>query len=221
MVGSNAEDGIAMEHWKDRLIQGYRDFRAGDYQNQKALYEELGTKGQSPKILLIGCIDSRVDPSDIFNAYPGQMFVARNVANLVPSPEANESFHGTTAAIEFAVDIVGVELIVVMGHESCGGIKGCIAGLGHNPEGGYVNKWVSQINHVHDRLKASGLSDEDMQLEMELETVRQSLVNLMKYDFVREKVEAGKLSLQGAYFSIIQAKLMFANEKLEFETVEV
>ncbi len=210
-----------MTDWKELLIKGYRDFRAGDYQNQKDLYEELGTKGQSPKILLIGCIDSRVDPSDIFNAYPGQMFVTRNVANLVPSPDAGEGFHGTTAAIEFAVDVVGVELIVVMGHESCGGIKGCIAGLGHDPDGGYVNKWVSQINHVHDRLKDSGLPDHEMQLEMELETVRQSLENLMKYDFVREKVEAGKLDLQGAYFSIIQAKLMFANEKMEFETVEV
>ncbi len=210
-----------MDDWKAELIQGYRDFRAGDYQNQKDLYEELGTKGQSPKVLLIGCIDSRVDPSDIFNAYPGQMFVARNVANLVPAPDANTSFHGTTAAIEFAVEVVGVELIVVMGHESCGGIKGCIAGLGHDPEGGYVNKWVSQIDHVHARLKESGVSEENMQLEMELETVRQSLDNLMKYDFIREKVEAGKLSLQGAYFSIIRAKLMFANEKLEFETVKV
>lgn len=210
-----------MEDWKAQLIQGYRDFRAGDYQNQKDLYEELGTKGQSPKILLIGCIDSRVDPSDIFNAYPGQMFVARNVANLVSPPDASDSFLGTTAAIEFAVEVVGVEMIVVMGHESCGGIKGCIAGLGNDPDGGYVNRWVSQINHVHERLKARGLSDENMQLEMELETVRQSLENLMKYDFIREKVEAGKLSLQGAYFSIIQAKLMFANENLEFETVEV
>jgi carbonic anhydrase len=206
---------------KDELIAGDRDFRSGDYQNQKDLYEELGTKGQTPKVLLIGCIDSRVDPSDIFNAYPGQMFVARNVANLVPPPDANESFHGTTAAIEFAVEVVGVEMIVVMGHESCGGIKGCIAGLGHDPDGGYVNKWVSQINHVHDRLKSRGLSDQDMQLEMELETVRQSLENLMKFDFIKEKVDAGKLSLQGAYFSIIQAKLMFANDDLEFETVEV
>lgn len=210
-----------MKVLKDELIAGYRAFRSGDYQNQKDLYEELGTKGQKPKVLLIGCIDSRVDPSDIFNAYPGQMFVARNVANLVPPPDANESFHGTTAAIEFAVEVVGVQMIVVMGHESCGGIQGCIAGLGHDPDGGYVNKWVSQINHVHDRLKARGLSEQQMQLEMELETVRQSLENLMKFDFIREKVEAGKLSLQGAYFSIIQAKLMFADENLNFETIEV
>ena len=210
-----------MEDWKAELVKGYRDFRAGDYKVQKDLYEELGTKGQSPKILLIGCIDSRVDPSDIFNAYPGQMFVTRNVGNIVPSPEANNSFHGTTAAIEFAVKVVGVELIVVMGHESCGGINGCIAGLGHDPDGGYVNKWVSQIDPVHERLKAKGISSDEMQFEMELETVRQSLTNLMKYDFVREKVEAGKLNLQGAYFSIIQAKLLFANDDLEFETVEV
>lgn len=210
-----------MSNWKDELIDGYRAFRAGDYQNQKDLYEELGTKGQKPKIMLIGCIDSRVDPSDIFNAYPGQMFVARNVANLVPEPDLSNGFHGTTAAIEFAVNVVGVELIVVMGHESCGGIKGCIAGLGHDPEGGYVNKWVSQIDHVHDRLKAKGLSDEEMQFGMELETVRQSLANLMKFDFIREKVEAGKLELQGAYFSIIQAKLLMADAEGQFEEVSV
>jgi len=209
-----------MKVLRDELIQGYRDFRSGDYQNQKDLYEELGTKGQKPKVMLIGCIDSRVDPSDIFNAYPGQMFVARNVANLVSPPDSSDSFLGTTAAIEFAVEVVGVEMIVVMGHESCGGIKGCIAGLGHDPDGGYVNRWVSQINHVHDKLKNKGLSEKDMQLEMELETVRQSLANLMKYDFIRKKVEAGKLSLQGAYFSIIEAKLMFANAELEFEVIE-
>ena len=164
-----------MENWKARLIEGYRDFRAGDYQNQKDLYEELGTKGQSPKIMLIACADSRVDPTDIFNAYPGQMFVARNVANLIPNPVTNDSYHSTMAAIEYAVTVIGVEMIVVMGHESCGGIQGCIAGLGHNPEGGYVNRWVSQINHVHERLKPRGLSDTEMQYEMELETIRQSL----------------------------------------------
>ena len=210
-----------MENWKARLIEGYREFRAGDYQNQKDLYEELGTKGQAPKIMLIACADSRVDPTDIFNAYPGQMFVARNVANLIPNPVTNDSYHSTMAAIEYAVTVIGVEMIVVMGHESCGGIQGCIAGLGHNPEGGYVNRWVSQINHVHERLKPRGLTDTEMQYEMELETIRQSLDNLMKYDFVKSQVEAGKLKLQGAYFSIIQAKLMLANDDLEFETIEV
>jgi len=210
-----------MSGLKNELIKGYHEFRAGEYPAQKALYEELGTKGQAPKVMLIACADSRVDPTDIFNAYPGEMFVARNVANLVPAPENNDTYHSTMAAVEYAVQVIGVEMIVVMGHESCGGIKGCISGLGHDPEGGYVNRWVSQINHVYERLKAKGLSEQDMQFAMELETIRQSIANLMKFDFVKEKVDSGKLVLQGAYFSIIQAKLMLANDELEFETVEV
>ena len=206
---------------KEKLVAGYKAFRAGDYIGQKKLYEKLGTKGQSPKVMLIACSDSRVDPTDIFDAYPGEMFVTRNVANIVPPSGADDGFYGTAATIEYAVKVLKVEMIVVMGHESCGGIQGCIAGLGHNPEGGYVNRWVSQINHVHERLKPRGLTDAEMQYEMELETIRQSLDNLMKYDFVKSQVEAGKLKLQGAYFSIIQAKLMLANDDLEFETVEV
>ena len=208
---------VAME----KLIKGYQSFRAGDYAHQKALYEELGRNGQNPDIMLIACADSRVDPTDIFDAYPGQMFVARNVANLVPPPDANESYHGTTAAIEYAVKVIGVGTIVVMGHESCGGIQGCIAGLGRKPEGGYVNKWLSQINHVCDRVSERNLSDPEMQFEMELETVRQSLTNLMKYDFVRERVEAGELQLLGAYFSIIQARLMLADENGDFKLIDV
>ncbi|WP_427450490.1 carbonic anhydrase [Litorimonas sp. WD9-15] len=205
----------------ERLVKGYQSFRAGDYGHQKALYEELGREGQHPDIMLIACADSRVDPTDIFDAYPGQMFVARNVANLVPPPDLNEGFHGTTAAIEYAVKVIGVDMIVVMGHESCGGIQGCIAGLGREPEGGYVNKWLSQINHVHDRVSKRGLSDHEMQFEMELETVRQSIANLMQYDFVQERVEAGTLSLQGAYFSIIQARLMLADERGEFKLIDI
>lgn len=205
----------------ERLVKGYQSFRAGDYGHQKALYEELGREGQHPDIMLIACADSRVDPTDIFDAYPGQMFVARNVANLVPPPDLNEGFHGTTAAIEYAVKVVGVDMIVVMGHESCGGIQGCIAGLGRKPEEGYVNKWLSQINHVHDRVMSRGLSDHEMQFEMELETVRQSLANLMQYDFIQERVAAGTLTLQGAYFSIIQARLMLADDTGAFRLIDV
>lgn len=205
----------------DRLVKGYKSFRAGDYAHQKALYEELGREGQHPDIMLIACADSRVDPTDIFDAYPGQMFVARNVANLVPAPDLNEGYHGTTAAIEYAVKVIGVGMIVVMGHESCGGIQGCIAGLGRDPEGGYVNKWLSQINHVCDRVVERGMEGQALQLEMELETVRQSLDNLMKYDFISERVAAGTLKLQGAYFSIIQARLMLSDEAGTFQLVEV
>ncbi|MDB2437990.1 carbonic anhydrase [Hellea sp.] len=206
--------------WKDRLIQGYREFRAGDFAEQKALYEELGTKGQKPKVMIIACSDSRADPSDIFNAYPGEMFVLRNVANIVPPLDPTEGYHGTSAAIEFAVKVLNVEALVVMGHESCGGIAGCLAGMGHDPDAGYVGKWVSIINEVRDRVMARNLPEDQVTFEMELEGVRQSLTNLMTFPFVRDAVESGQLSLQGAYFSIIKAKLMMANDSGEFEVIQ-
>ena len=209
-----------MTTWKDRLIEGYREFRVGDFPVQKALYEELGTKGQKPKVMLIACSDSRADPSDIFNAYPGEMFVLRNVANIVPPVDPTEGYHGTSAAIEFAVNVLKVEALVVMGHESCGGIAGCLAGMGHDPDAGYVGKWVSIINDVRDRVLARNLPKDQVTFEMELEGVRQSLTNLMSFPFVRDAVESGRLSLQGAYFSIIKAHLLMSNEDGEFEVID-
>jgi len=209
-----------MTDWKDRLIEGYREFRAGDFPVQKALYEELGTKGQKPKVMLIACSDSRADPSDIFNAYPGEMFVLRNVANIVPPVDPTEGYHGTSAAIEFAVNVLKVEALVVMGHESCGGIAGCLAGMGHDPDAGYVGKWVSIINDVRDRVLARNLPEDQVTFEMELEGVRQSLTNLMSFPFVRDAVESGRLSLQGAYFSIIKAHLLMSNENGDFEVID-
>jgi len=205
---------------RKRLIDGYRAFRKTDYPEQKALYEELGTKGQDPKIMLIACCDSRADPSDIFNAYPGEMFVVRNVANIVPPLDKNDGYRGTSAALEFAVNVLGVEAIVVMGHESCGGIQGCLDGLGDKPDGGYVGEWVSLLNNARDRLLSRDLKSEDIVFEMELEGVRQSMKNLMTFPFIKDAVDAGQLSLQGAYFSIIKAKLMLANNDGNFELVQ-
>lgn len=207
-------------HWKSRLVEGYKAFRAGDYTAQKNLYEELGTQGQSPKVMLIGCADSRVDPTDIFNAYPGEMFVARNVANIVPPADTNESFHGTASAIEYAVTVLKVDVIVVMGHESCGGIKGCLDGMGLDPNAGYVGRWVSIMNSARERVLARNLPADETAFELELEGVRESLTNLMGYPFIREAVESGTLSLQGAYFSIISARLMLADESGTFRLVD-
>ena len=204
----------------ERLVKGYQSFRADGYAHQRELYEELGLHGQHPDIMLIGCADSRVDPTDIFHAYPGQMFVARNVANLIPPDDLGDDYCCTMAAVEYAVSVIGVDMIVVMGHESCGGIAGCVSGLGRQPEGGYVNKWLSQINHVHDRLVETGIADNEMQEAMELESVRQSLRNLMTYDFIQERVESGALTLQGAYFSIVKAELKLADDTGEFKLVE-
>lgn len=207
--------------WKARLIKGYQEFRAGDYIDQKALYEKLGTHGQSPKVMLIGCADSRADPSDIFNAYPGQMFVARNVANVVPPADPTAGYHGTSAAIQYAVEVIGVEMLVVMGHESCGGIQGCIAGLGDKKDAGYIGSWVSLMQDVKKNVLAQNVPNEELQFEMELENVRQSLRNLMTFDFVREAVESGQLKLQGAYFSIIKARLLMSDDAGDFTEVPV
>lgn len=206
--------------YKKRLIDGYKAFRAGDYPEQKALYEKLGTHGQNPAIMLIACCDSRADPSDIFDAYPGEMFIVRNVANIVPPLDMSGGYHGTSSAIEYAVKVLKVDAIVVMGHESCGGIKGCLDGMGHDPEAGYVGKWVSLLNETRDRVLQRDLPAEDLTFEMELEGVRQSLANLMTFPFVAEAVSAGNLTLQGAYFSIIQARLMLSDERGAFHLVD-
>lgn len=203
---------------KDSLIQGYKEFRAGDFKAQKDLYEKLGTHGQAPKIMLIGCADSRVDPTDIFNAYPGEMFVARNVANIVPPFEADEAHHGTLAAIEYAVKALKVEMIVVMGHESCGGVAGCLGGMGDNPDS-FVGSWVALLNGARDRVVASEPDEDKRAHALELEGIRQSLSNLMTFSFVKDAVDAGQLTLQGAFFSITQAKLLLSDEAGAFQEV--
>ena len=208
-----------MPHRKIALIRGYKSFRAGDYSEQKALYEKLGKHGQHPKIMLIACADSRVDPTDIFDAYPGEMFVVRNVANIVPPVDPTGGYHGTSASIEYAVNEIGVESIVVMGHESCGGIHGCLQGMGDNPEKGYVNKWLSLINGVRDTVMGKNIPKEQLQFEMELENVRQSIRNLGTFDFVKKAIEEDRLKLQGAYFSIIRARLLLSDEDGNFTEV--
>lgn len=199
----------------DRLIEGYRDFRSSDFKVQKDLYERLGTSGQSPHVMLISCADSRVDPSDIFQAYPGEMFVLRNVANIVPPAAMETQTPSTGAALEYAVNILKVQVIVVMGHESCGGIQGCLSDI----TDGYVGAWIHHLSSARDRIRARNLSPENAQKELELEGVRQSLGNLMSYDFIRKAVEAGDLKLQGAHFSIISAKLLMMNDAGEFNEV--
>ncbi|NNE58375.1 MAG: carbonic anhydrase [Hellea sp.] len=205
-----------MSEWRARLEKGYQDFKSGDFLEQKALYETLGTHGQNPDIMLIACADSRVDPTDIFNAYPGEMFVARNVANIVPPAGNDEAYHGTLAAIEYAVTVLEVDVIVILGHESCGGIAGCLAGLGETGADGYVGSWVSILNDAKNKLIANNPNAENLQFEMELEGIRQSIRNLMTYRFVKDVVETGKLKLQGAYFGIHSAELMLADDDGQF-----
>ena len=180
------------------MIAGYTRFRDGDWQNQRERWAELA-EGQSPQVMVISCSDSRVDPAQIFDLAPGEIFVVRNVAALVPPHETSPGQHGVSAAVEFAVQFV-------MGHGLCGGCQAALTrSLHDNPagEGGFVANWVSLLDEVRgpiaERLGTTGRMAE---LEMELAAVKVSLENLLTFPFVAEKVESGELGLSGAHFAI-------------------
>ena len=206
-----------MKNWKERLLLGYRTFTSGKANVQQSLYKDLIVNGQKPKIMVICCSDSRVNPSDIFHTNPGDIFEHQNVANIVPGVDSLGSSYGTLAAIEYAVTVLKVEVVVVIGHEACGGIKGCIGGMGYNSSG-YVGKWISIFNEVHERLLKLNIPKERLQLEMELEGVRQSLKNLMTFNFVEEAVNSGQLELLGTHFSISTRTLSIMDNKGEFSS---
>ena len=202
----------------EELIEGYRRFRGGVYSKQAALYRELG-EGQSPAIMLIACADSRAEPSDIFAAAPGQLFVVRNVANLVPPYMPDGKLHGVSSALEYAVNVLKVKHIVVMGHGGCGGVQASLAGDGNPLIGEFVTPWVSLLDEARDRVLESGSINP--QFSLELEGIETSLKNLLSFPFVQKAVEAGDLELHGAWFAIKHGELHWRNAKTgRFEVVD-
>jgi len=196
-----------------RLAQGYRAFLQGRFHSERDRYQTLARAGQNPEILVIGCCDSRVSPEVIFDAGPGELFVVRNVANLVPpcEPNAGSSYHGTSAAIEFAVNGLNVKHIVVLGHASCGGIRSFFDEAKPLSKGNFIGKWMSQITPVAERLGHLG-GDRDTNLKrLELAVVEHSLTNLMSFPSVRDRVEKGTLELHGTYFGIATGLLFIRN----------
>ena len=200
------------------LIDGYRRFRDDDWQRQRERWAEL-SEGQSPKVMVIACSDSRVDPAQIFDVSPGEIFVVRNVANLVPPFENDTGRHGVSAALEFAVTQLEVPEVVVMGHESCGG---CAAALsqrfrGAKPgAGGFIGHWVDMLDEARARIVAEHGTGPEATRAMELETVRVSLANLRTFPFVGPRETAGTLTLRGAYFAIRDGILHVMDETGEF-----
>ena len=201
------------------LKNGFKNFKNNYYENDKAYIDKYVKNGQKPKIMVICCSDSRVNPSDIFNVNPGDIFEHQNVANIVPSVDSLGSSYGTLAAVEYAVMALKVEVIIVIGHEACGGIKGCLDGMGYNASG-YVGKWVSVFNEVREKLIQQHIPKEKLQIEMELEGVRQSLRNLMTYKFVEEAVNSGQLELLGSHFSVLNRELSIMNSNGEFKSLK-
>jgi carbonic anhydrase len=190
----------------DALIAGYRRFRSETWPEARARFEDLAAKGQSPRTMVIACSDSRVDPQMIFSAGPGELFVLRNVANLVPPYMPDATFHGTSAAVEFAVRILKVERIVVMGHALCGGIRALLDGA--PPEAmDFVAGWMT----IAQKARAAAMRCDDpaaRQEACEHEAVRVSLANLATFPWVAEAVRAGSLSLHGAHFGVATGRLL-------------
>jgi carbonic anhydrase len=194
------------------MIDGYRRFREGDWLRQRARWSELA-ESQAPKLLVIACSDSRVDPSQIFDASPGEMFVVRNVANLVPPFERGGGRHGVSAAIEFAVTQLEVPEIVVLGHGQCGGVAASLSRRfeGKRPgEGGFIAQWVDLLDEARERIVAEHGPDAHTMLEFE--AVRVSLANIRTFPCIPEREQSGRLRLHGAHFAIADGILRVLDE---------
>lgn len=201
-----------------RLIEGYRRFRQTGWSQERERWSELA-EGQSPRIMVIACSDSRVDPAQIFDTDPGEIFVVRNVANLTPPFETTPGFHGVSAAVEFAVTQLEVEEILVFGHGSCGGCAAALTGQFEGAQAGsgrFIADWVSMLHPARDRiLSRHEVIDADATLEMEWEAVKISLANLRTFPFVAEREKNGRVKLHGAHFSIADGRLCVLDETEE------
>ncbi|MFO1188787.1 MAG: carbonic anhydrase [Alphaproteobacteria bacterium] len=187
-----------------RLIDGYHRFRATQWPERRATFEVLARQGQSPPSLVIACSDSRVDPAMIFNAGPGEMFIVRNVANLVPPSQPDGNAHATSAAIEFAVRVLEVSDIIVMGHAMCGGIQALLKGV-PLADNDFLKPWIEIAAPAKARVLAS--HHHDPQTACELEAVKLSLENLMTFPWIAQRVGAKRLTLTGATFDIRSGEL--------------
>lgn len=192
-----------------RLVQGYRAFRTGRLVTEQSRYRELAEDGQAPETMVIGCCDSRVAPEVIFDARPGELFVTRNIANLVPPYTPDGAQRAVSAALEFAVQALRVKHIVVLGHAQCGGIKAVAEPSAPLSPGDFIGSWMEIIAPAAKDLRATGkfTSHADYVQQLELRTIETALTNLMTFPCVRILVERGKLQLHGAYFGVATGEL--------------
>lgn len=204
-----------MTNFPQFLIDGHTHFKEKTYPENRQRYEELA-KGQTPKVLLVGCSDSRVDPITIFGAEPGDLFIVRNVANIVPPYETEGAFHGVSAALEFGIMHLEIEHVVVLGHAGCGGIKAMM-----DPETEFrsdmvfISDWVKMMSDDRDAVLAEmpHASMGDKLEALELRAINSSINNLRGFPFVKSKEDAGELALHGAYFDVSSGSLFALDTK--------
>lgn len=199
----------------DALLSGYRRFRQGHWAEAKAEYEALAAGGQKPHTLIVACSDSRTDPALVFDAAPGQLFVVRNVANLVPPYEPDSHLHGVSAALEFGVKVLNVERIVIMGHAHCGGVTAMLHGAPADCQD-FVAPWVAQGASAVRRI-AETVEPDQIERAAEEAVVRLSIDNLRTFPWIAEREAAGVLTLTGLHFGIADGVLRALTDKPRFE----
>ncbi len=208
----------------NKLVKGYAKFRNKYFEEGKHIYSGLVENGQFPEIAVVACSDSRVDPAIVFQCDPGDLFTIRNVANLVPPYEPSKGHHGTSAALEFAVENLEVKHVIVLGHSLCGGIQALIHNDHAECDSHFISQWMSIMSDVPRKVLASGPahSTGDAAKDCEMAAIGLSLDHLMQFPFVQERVEAGALKLHGWYIDIISGELMnFDPESRKFITAKI
>jgi carbonic anhydrase len=191
-----------------QLIDGYRAFLIGRLRHEQDRYRDLGESGQSPEIMVIGCCDSRVSPEAIFDARPGELFVVRNVANIVPPYAPDQRAHGVSAALEFGIGALRIKHIVVLGHAQCGGVRAYAEDAGPLSPSDFIGNWMKLIAPAADKVGPRGaLSPADYLTRLEQANVVNSLENLMTFPRLRKLIERGQVVVHGAYFGVATGQL--------------
>lgn len=192
------------------LLDGYREFKAGRFVTERERYQRLADEGQTPEVMVISCCDSRAAPETIFNTVPGEIFVVRNVANLVPPYTPDGAYHSTSAALEFAVQVLKVKHIVVLGHGRCGGIKAALdpAAEPLSP-GDFIGKWMELLGPAADTVASNAyMTDSERQTALERISIRHSIENLRTFPCVKILEDKGRLHLHGGWFDISGGELL-------------
>jgi carbonic anhydrase len=212
---------MGMSSFPPHLLDGYRTFTSQRLPTEQTRYRELSERGQSPAVMVIGCCDSRVSPEVIFDAGPGELFVMRNIANLVPVYQPDGGAHGVSAALEYAVSVLRIKHIVVLGHAQCGGIRAFIDDIEPLSPGDFIGKWMAMFVKPGERVEQRDHeSKQDFTTRIEKAAVFRSLENLMTFPFVRSLVERGELHLHGAYFGVAEGSLSVLDQQAkEFRSV--
>jgi carbonic anhydrase len=205
----------------NHLLEGYRTFTSQRLPTEQSRYRDLSERGQAPEVMVIGCCDSRVSPEVIFDAGPGELFVMRNIANLVPVYQPDANAHGVSAALEYAVQVLRVKHIVVLGHAQCGGIRAFIDNAAPLTPGDFIGKWMSMFIKPGEKVEQRERETmQDFTTRIEKAAVFRSLENLLTFPFVKTRVERGELQLHGAYFGVAEGSLFVLDQAAkEFHSV--